>query len=152
MAETDDTVLIYTDRFYCLNNFSAFAVEMRGRVWPTAEHAYQAAKFFDPGIIAIVGNARSAHDAKKFARANDARKREDWDHFKHEIMEDVLRAKLEQHSLVRQQLLETGDRIIIENSPTDSFWGRGPDWEGHNHFGKLWMKLRAELRAEQTAG
>jgi len=43
-------------------------------------------------------------------------------------------------------LLTTGDRELIEDSWWDSFWGWGADQRGQNMLGKLWMKLRAELR------
>jgi predicted NAD-dependent protein-ADP-ribosyltransferase YbiA (DUF1768 family) len=33
---------------------------------------------------------------------------------------------------------------LIEDSPVDSFWGRGPDHKGKNHLGKLWMKIQKE--------
>jgi predicted NAD-dependent protein-ADP-ribosyltransferase YbiA (DUF1768 family) len=66
-------------------------------------------------------------------------------------MEALLRLKLAQHSWVRERLLATGDAEIIEDSPKDSFWGRGPDWKGKNHLGRLWMKLRAELLVQAPA-
>ena len=61
-------------------------------------------------------------------------------------MEDILRAKLSQHAYVKKKLLETGNYMIVEDSPTDSYWGCGSDRKGQNHMGKLWMKLRDELR------
>ena len=61
-------------------------------------------------------------------------------------MEDILRLKLEQHPFVLKRLLETKNRIIVEDSPSDSFWGWGSDKEGSNHLGKLWMKIREEIR------
>ena len=45
------------------------------------------------------------------------------------------------------QAIQTGNAEIVEDSPKDNFWGRGPKWKGANHLGKLWMKIRAELRA-----
>ncbi len=35
---------------------------------------------------------------------------------------------------------------IVEYSPVDAYWGWGPRKNGQNHLGKLWMKLRDELR------
>jgi len=62
-------------------------------------------------------------------------------------MEDILRHKLAQHPYVQKQLRESGGAELIEDSPKDAFWGRGPDWTGKNHLGKLWMKLRSEMSA-----
>lgn len=144
---TQEPVLFYEGQYYMFSNFSSFAVEIWERVWPTAEHAYQAAKFNDKKIRELISNARSSHEAKKIARAFDDRKRVNWSKLKLGIMEEILRAKLDQHEYVRKKLLETGDRLIVEDSPTDNFWGRGPDGKGANNLGKLWMKLRSELRA-----
>lgn len=139
-------ILFYDREGYYLSNFSAFAVEIWGEVWMTAEHAYQVAKFLDPDIRLQIARARSPHDAKKIARANKAFIRPDWDSIKLSVMERVLRAKLEQHPWIAEQLLLTGECELIEDSPKDDFWGRGPNWRGENWLGKLWMKLRSELR------
>lgn len=145
-----DKVLFYERRWYFFSNFSAFAVYWHDRNWPTVEHAYQAAKFTDWKIRDLIQSARSAHDAKKIAQANSDRVRPDWDKVKIGIMEEILRAKLDQHPYIRAKLMETGLATIIEDSPKDSFWGRGPDWKGENNLGKLWMKLRDELLSPQS--
>ncbi len=62
-------------------------------------------------------------------------------------MRDILRAKAEQHEYVRRKLLATGDRELVEDSWRDDFWGWGPDRNGQNMLGKLWMEVRAELTA-----
>ncbi|MBI5004482.1 NADAR family protein [Candidatus Kaiserbacteria bacterium] len=141
-----ERILFYEGPWYLFSNFSAFAVHWRGEDWSTVEHAYQAAKFGDERIRSHIRIARSAHEAKKLARAYHDYMRRDWQDVKLGIMEEILRVKLAQHLYVRQQLLETGDAEIVEDSPKDSFWGRGPDWQGENHLGRLWMKLREELR------
>ena len=38
--------------------------------------------------------------------------------------------------------------LIVEDSPKDSFWGWGPNRDGKNQLGKLWMKLREELKKD----
>jgi ribA/ribD-fused uncharacterized protein len=59
----------------------------------------------------------------------------------------IVRAKHDQHEYIQRKLLETGNAELIENSPTDSFWGRGPDWKGRNELGKIWMRLRQEMHS-----
>lgn len=129
------------------SNFASFAVEWRGILWPTSEHAYQAAKFTDKAIVAEVQNAHSAHDAKKIAHRHEGQIRPDWDEIKISIMEEIVRQKLAQHPYILKKLLQTGDMEIIEDSPTDSFWGRGPDGKGENNLGKIWVKLREEIKS-----
>ena len=141
-----ERVLFYEGKWYFLSNFSSFAIWWMGILWMTVEHAYQAAKFTDPAIVEEIRTAMSAHDAKKIARKYQDKVRADWNDIKLEIMEKLLRLKIEQHPYVREKLLETGDAELVEDSPKDSFWGRGPDWRGLNHLGRLWMKLRSELR------
>lgn len=149
MSSTHD-VLFYEGSWYMFSNFSALAIEWEGELWFTSEHAYQAAKF--PNFADIRQNiqrARSPSEAKEIAHANMHLVSLDWPERKLAVMESILRSKLAQHPLVREKLLKTGNRRIVENSPTDSFWGRGPDWYGANHLGRIWMKLRAELLIEQ---
>ncbi len=63
-------------------------------------------------------------------------------------MLSILRVKAEQHEYVRRKLLETGDRQLVEGSWRDDFWGIGPNKDGQNMLGKLWMGIRSELRAK----
>jgi len=148
---SDEPVLFYEAKFYCLSNFSAFSIFDGGYQWPTVEHYYQGCKFSQSRLATqlmhSVGTCSSAHDAKKLARANSEYVRPDWNDVKLQVMEGALCLKLGQHSYVKKMLLETGDRKIIENSHKDSFWGWGPDRKGESHLGRLWMKLLEELRA-----
>ena len=145
--EKEKPVLFYEFEFYVCSNFSSFQVEWDGDVWMTSEHAYQASKFEDKSIREKIKNARSAHDAMKLAKVvYQDQKRSDWYDIKLSVMEDIVRAKLSQHYYVQKKLLQTGDREIIESSPKDGFWGWGPNKDGENHLGKIWMKLRDELR------
>lgn len=142
-----EQIVFYEGRGYFLSNFSSFAIEWGGYLCATSEHHYQASKFTDESIRKLIREARSAHDSKKLAEAHQDNIRPDWDdEMKLAVMESILRAKLEQHPYIVRKLLETGDAFLVEDSPKDSFWGRGPDWKGKNHLGRLWMKLRAERR------
>lgn len=146
-----DKILFYEGQWYIFSNFSSFMVRWRDVDWQTSEHAYQAAKFTDPAIIEEIRNARSAYDAMRIAHAHSDKERSDWNDNKVPVMEEIVRAKLEQHPYIQRKLLGTGDVEIVENSPVDSFWGRGADWQGENHLGKIWMKLRAELQERETS-
>lgn len=141
----DNRILFYEGTRYMFSNFSSFRVRWRRVDWMTSEHAYQAAKFDDIEIIQLIRNAPSAHDAKKIAQAHQDKRISNWAEIKVGIMEEIIRAKLDQHPYIQRKLRESGNREIVENSPTDSFWGRGPDWKGQNWLGKIWMKLREEL-------
>lgn len=145
--ETDGGVYFYTPRFYALDNFSAFSVTVWGKVFPTSEHAYQWKKFIDtsPAIAQEILEATNPNQAKKIADAHKDSVPASFHNDKVDVMEEILRAKLQQHEKVQKTLRETGSKNIFENSPTDEFWGVGPDGNGNNALGKLWMKLRENL-------
>jgi len=145
--ENEEQVFFYEAEHYYLSNFSAFAIRFNGLLWMTAEHLYQAHKFFwlkDGKIADMIFHAPSAHEAKQIAKAHKDKIFPEFEQVKLVIMEAILRAKIEQHSYVLKMLLKTSDAILIEDSSKDAFWGRGPDFQGMNHLGRIWMKLRAE--------
>jgi N-glycosidase YbiA len=138
-------ITFYTPRFYVFNNFSAHAIEFRGRLYPTGEHAYQATKCTDPRAQEAIRQARSPLEAKQLANETYRAARDpDWGNKKVAVVEEILRAKLAQHEEAREALRKSGHEDIVEDSPTDYFWGAGADGSGQNVLGKLWMKLRAE--------
>ncbi len=142
--ETGEAVYFYTPAFDALNNFSAHMVELWERRFPTAEHAFQWRKFSEvrPDIAKQVLDASCPEEAQRLAHQHKQDQPKDWQEKKVGIMEEILRAKLEQHETVRETLKRTGTRKIVENSPIDGFWGIGPDGDGQNMVGVLWTKLR----------
>ena len=149
--DTESEVFFYEQDFYVLSNFSAFTLQWFGCVFQTSEAAYHYEKFpTRHDIGADILHAPSAHEAFKIAERNKPHRRPDWDEVKVSIMRDILRAKSDQHEYVRRKLLATGDRTLIENSWRDDFWGWGPNRDGQNMLGKLWMELRGDLRKEQA--
>lgn len=154
--DTESQVLFYENDFYPLSNFSAFRLRWRGIDFDTSEHAYHWEKFdgdasHQPEIQRLIRQARSAHEAFKIAEEYRASRRLDWDRIKLNIMGNILREKAAQHEYVRRKLLATGDRELIEDSWRDAFWGWGPNRDGQNMLGKLWMEVRAELRQSAAA-
>lgn len=146
--KVNDVIGFYPREFYCLDNFSSFKVKYKGVLYSTVEEAYQSIGFDDTAkdISEKIRNSFSAHEAQKIAYENKDKMRKDWDEIKLQVMEELLRAKLEQNPYVKKKLLETKDYMIVEDSPKDSFWGWGNNRDGDNNLGKLWMKLRAEIR------
>ncbi len=144
----DKYIGFYTREYFCLDNFSAYSIDYRGKIYPTSEHAYQSMKFAStsPEIAEKIRCARSPHGAKQIADNNRDLIDPNWNNIKLEIMEEILRAKLSQFEYIQEKLLSTLDYPICEDSPVDSFWGIGSNRDGHNHLGKIWEKLRKELR------
>lgn len=156
LALSGNPIGFYPREFYTFDNFSSFQVEWRGRKWPTAEHAFQASRFFisAPEITEAIFNAPSAHDAQKLAYANTNKLPKSWQEgMPSEVatMEEICKQKLLQHAYVQKKLLETGDLPIVEDSPKDAVWGWGPNKDGRNELGKIWMRLRDWLKENPQA-
>lgn len=145
MDEKVEPIFFYEHEFYVFSNFSSFAIEWKGKLWMTSEHAYHSEKFDDEDLKERIRFARSAHDALMIAKENRDKYRSNWDDVKLGIMKDILRSKVKQHSYVEKKLLESKGREIIEDSWRDDFWGWGPNKDGQNHLGKIWMEIRQEL-------
>jgi ribA/ribD-fused uncharacterized protein len=73
-------------------------------------------------------------------------RREDWDSLKEMVMLEGLRAKFEQHPDLRERLVGSGARLLVEHTMNDSYWGDGGDGGGENRLGNLLMQVRTELR------
>lgn len=144
----NEVIGFYPREFYPFDNFSSFKVEWNGYLFSSVEEAYQAASFMgsDEELVEKIKKSHSADEAQRIAYANRDKRREDWDDVKVSIMEELLRLKIEQNPYVKKKLLQTGDYMIVEDSPKDDFWGWGPNRNGQNNLGKLWMKLREELK------
>ncbi len=132
-------------RWTYLSPFSAHEVGLNGVIYKTAEHAYQALRMKEPAQTNI---ASASSPLEAWRRAQIAKEEGILDESidKRALMEEIFRAKLAQHIDVRDILLETGDAELLKVYDTDYYWGTGADGTGENQMGKLWMKLRAELK------
>jgi len=128
------------------NNFASYAIEYEGVRYRTSEHFYQAMKF-PPGedreeVIAAPTAKQAALTGRQAHRALDPQ----WEARKDDVMRLALFLKFSTYAGARAELLSTGDREIIEDSPTDYYWGCGADGTGKNMLGKLLMETRERLR------
>lgn len=100
----DEVIGFYPREFYCLDNFSSFKVEYKGYLYASLEEAYQASKFLDsvPEIAKQIQQSHSAHEAQKIAFANRNSQHPKWDEIKLSVMEELLRAKLDQNPYVKK--------------------------------------------------
>lgn len=147
--DTDTQVFFYEQDFYVLSNFSSFSLIWEGWRFDTSEAAYHWEKFpHNPSVGMSIIAARSAHEAFQVANKFKHLRRADWDNVKFDIMKKILHAKADQHEYVKRKLLATGDRELIEDSWRDDIWGIGPNKDGQNMLGKLWMEVRTELRSK----
>ena len=154
----NDEITLNRILFYRVNepyggfsNFSPHPVELKGRVWPTSEHYFQAQKFAGSQHEDAVRSAKSPTVAARLGRSRERPLRADWESVKEEVMREVLRAKFAQHASLRSLLLSTGDAELVEHTTNDRYWADGGDGSGRNRLGQLLMELRSELRRESSA-
>lgn len=142
-------------------------IEINGATYQTVEHAYQSLKPRDPrvrdwlmaapapSLVALAAHAMpegEADPAEIMGRTADAllgfHIRPGWSLLRYPWMMACLRAKFTQHGDLRELLLGTGERQIIEagkiNDDAGRRWGivKG---RGQNYLGRMLMRMRAEF-------
>lgn len=138
----------FNGEFRFLSNFWPAPTEYEGILYPTSEHAYQAAKTLDKKIRRQIADLATPSSAKKAGRALVLRP--DWNSVKLLVMEACVRDKFTRNPDLAQKLLATGDAHLIEgNTWGDTFWGVC-DSKGENHLGIILMKIREELRTAKN--
>jgi ribA/ribD-fused uncharacterized protein len=129
-----------------LSNFSPHPFTLKGKLWPTVEHYFQAQKFAGTEHEERIREAKGALQARKLGRSRAHPLRPGWDDVREDVMYEALHAKFIQHSDLRSNLVGTGEATLVEDSPIDSYWGRGRNGKGKNRLGVLLMRLRSALR------
>ena len=136
------------------SNYSAHQIEFNGVVYPTVEHAYHSQRYSDAAIRDEIRSARSPYKAWQISQKYKAQQLPDFGERKAAVMEALCRAKLQQHEEIQRELLATNDIPIIKHwttgAPPDGFWDDGVDGTGNNEVGKIWMRLREELKSGTT--
>lgn len=140
------------EAYGAFSNFSAHPFELKGRIWPTSEHYFQAQKFAGTPHEEELRQVDSPMTAARLGRDRHRPLRADWETVKEEIMREALRAKFTQHRDLRDLLCSTGDARLIEHTKNDRYWADGGDGTGRNRLGELLMELREELRKETHHG
>lgn len=126
-----------------LSNFYGATIKYKGMLYPTSEHAYQAAKTVSERHKETIRTAHTPGIAKRLGR--EVPIRSDWEDVKVQIMADILEVKFSNPRL-RKLLMNTGTVNLVEgNNWGDTFWGVSKG-KGYNVLGKLLMEIRSEIR------
>lgn len=138
-----DTIRRFEDDHAFLSNFYPAPIEWEELLFPSVEHAFQAAKCRDV-IERRSFTSGFAADVKQLGQMVPLRR--DWDEVKQQIMLDLVRRKFEIPALARR-LFATADTTLIEgNLWGDRYWGVCGG-VGRNELGKILMRVREELGA-----
>lgn len=125
-----------------LSNFSPALIVFDGVVYPTVEHAYQAAKTHpslrDPFRYGTPGQAKRL--------GQKVTMRADWELVKVAVMRELIEKKFLPRTTLGDKLVATGNEELIEgNTWGDRFWGVCGG-VGRNQLGILLMDRRLFLR------
>jgi ribA/ribD-fused uncharacterized protein len=126
-----------------LSNFYPCAVRFESDVYPSAEHAYVAAKTQDLEMRRAIKAVPTAGKVKRLGR--NLVLRPGWNQMRLAVMRLILASKFK-HQPLADLLLATGDATLIEgNHRGDRFWGVC-NGTGRNNLGLLLMERRDLLR------
>lgn len=146
----------------CFSQWYPSKFEENGILYLTAEHYMMAGKaklFKDDEILSRIlesTNPKLVKDLGKKVRNFNAKI---WDENKFEIVKQGNFLKFSQNEKMKDFILSTSDKILVEASPYDKIWGIGMleteenvenplQWRGENLLGFALMEVRDLLKQE----
>lgn len=156
------------ENFYLSNMYflDEWITTDRGIKVPTAEHAYQAAKFTNLNDHRIVAETCARLEDRRIYADGLASKelanalvdlgteiRYDWQVAKRGIMLAIVTQKFINNRNIAEQLIGTGDEMIVEgNDRGDRYWGVDPigSDNGENHLGQILTTVRSSLQNDPS--
>jgi ribA/ribD-fused uncharacterized protein len=143
----------------CFSQWWLSSLKVDDVLYKTAEHWMMAKKaelFHDFEAFERIIKVNSPAEAKKIGREVKNYEENLWLENRFEIVKKGNFHKFRQNLALREFLVNTKDRIIVEASPVDAIWGVGlapdnpqitnpKDWKGLNLLGFALMEVRDEL-------
>jgi len=143
----------------CFSQWWVAPFEVDGIIYPTAEHWMMAGKarlFGDDDAMKAILSSDTPAKAKEQGRLVQQFDPAVWDQHKYDIVVDGNFHKFTQHSALKEYLLATGEKILVEASPNDAIWGIGmgasdpaacnpATWRGNNLLGFALMEVRDKI-------
>jgi hypothetical protein len=143
-----------------LSNWHECKFRHKGLTFFNSEQAFMFEKalyFQDTDMAKKICETSNPSVAKKLGRQVKGFDTLKWSKVCYDIMVVVNMAKYSQSLILRNALMETEDRILVEASPYDTIWGVGlgaenddildeNKWKGQNLLGKALMEVRENLK------
>ena len=148
----------------CLSQWWPAEFTVDGVSFRSAEHYMmwrKALLFGDQASAERIVAAGHPRDAKILGRGVTNFDEQTWVENRFEVVTNASRHKFGQNPVLRDWLVGTGDRVLVEASPTDRVWGIGlaatderatdpARWRGLNLLGFALMRARFEWQSEQS--
>ncbi|RZJ56114.1 MAG: NADAR family protein [Flavobacterium sp.] len=144
----------------CFSQWWLSSFEVNGITYKTAEHWMMAKKaelFNDQKVLEKIIQSKTPAEAKKLGREVKNYVDTIWLENRFEIVKEGNLLKFSQNKDLKEFLINTNERILVEASPVDPIWGIGmasdhkdvnnPEkWKGLNLLGFALMEVRDELK------
>lgn len=132
------------------SNFYPATIIYEDLDFPSTEHCFQWRKFhYEHANNATlkhaekIRNAPTPNEAFLLGKSRFFRIDPHWEEIKRDFMKEIVTIKFSQPKL-KEKLLKTENKQIIEVSPYDSYWGNAKN--GRNELGKILMEIRESLK------
>lgn len=129
-----------------LSSCSHHPILLEGHNWLTCEHYVQAKIVRSPADTRTIESMATGEQAVAYAKPWYRRKMKGHKLLAPVLMTRALYTKIQMYEEVKEALMATKERLILETSQYDYFWGIGRDQRGENHLGKIWMDIREKLK------
>ena len=144
-----------------LSNFEKCYIKYKGHLFATTEQAFmweKAVFFNDHESASKILKEENPAKAKKLGREVKNFDDSKWSKVCYEIMYLINYEKYFQNTRLKNILLNTGDKILVEaNGAPDNRWSCGlyadndkilneSNWTGTNYLGQILMQIRQELK------
>ena len=148
----------------CFSNWAECRFKYKSLDFYNTEQAFmweKAIYFGDMKIAEEIMRTPNPKDNKALGRKVKNFNASEWSKVSFQIMVDVNYAKFTQNRIFKSNLLETGNKILVEASPVDKIWGIGliwsddrvlneNNWLGLNLLGKALMVVRDKIKSQMS--
>ena len=149
----------------CLSQWFEAAFDVDGISYASAEHYMMAAKarlFNDDAVLGRILAATEPGAIKALGREIRGFDEATWRSHRWDIVVTANQEKFSQNPALRDFLVQTADRVLVEASPVDRIWGIGlaaddaraqhpAQWDGLNLLGFALMEVRSRLAVAGAA-
>ena len=148
-----------------LSQFHPSPFVVNGIKYPAAEYWMMAEKarcFDDQETLKAILKAARPIDAKNLGRSVRNYNEQKWENKRYSVVIQGNIYKFSRNKHLRDMLMDTGEQVLVEASPTDKIWGIGlaethPNarvpckWPGKNLLGFALMEVRDYFKDEKSS-